>query len=173
MNYFPENIFCDSPAHYSFVAHWYREQLIGLKEPSIYAMRTDCTMHIYRFLWLRSFHHPVAVRFILLDDGGTIISKMCDGAGGYEPGNLILNASKVLSISDKNCFISIMDSIGFWDMPSFDADHGGLDGSRWILEGLKEGKYHLIDRWTPASGPVRDLGLFFLGLGNIQGEKIY
>jgi hypothetical protein len=25
----------------------------------------------------------------------------------------------------------------------------GLDGAQWIIEGIKGGEYHVIDRWSP------------------------
>jgi hypothetical protein len=35
----------------------------------------------------------------------------------------------------------------------------GLDGSQWVIEGIKNGSYHLVDRWSPKDGEVRAIGM--------------
>jgi hypothetical protein len=37
-----------------------------------------------------------------------------------------------------------------------------LDGAQWILEGVKNGKYQVTDRWSPEVGPIRNLGIMML-----------
>jgi hypothetical protein len=37
-----------------------------------------------------------------------------------------------------------------------------FDGAQWIVEGVKGGTYHVVDRWTPKNGPVREIGLMML-----------
>lgn len=44
-----------------FQTEWYSKHLAAMKEASLYASENDA-VESYRFLWLRSFHHPVAVR---------------------------------------------------------------------------------------------------------------
>ena len=52
------------------------------------------------------------------------------------------------------------------------SDTAGCDGSQWIIEGIKKGKYHVVDRWSPAKGAVHDLGLAFaLGLAQLRIPK--
>jgi hypothetical protein len=34
----------------------------------------------------------------------------------------------------------------------------GFDGARWIIEGVKDGKYHVADRWTNENGAIHELG---------------
>ena len=52
----------------------------------------------------------------------------------------------------------------------------GTDGSQWIIEGVKKGQYHVVDRWMPKDGMVRELGLLlaldFAKL-NIPKNEIY
>ena len=38
----------------------------------------------------------------------------------------------------------------------------GVDGAQWIIEGVRNGTYHVVDRWSPREGQVRALGLFMV-----------
>ena len=44
----------------SFVNQWYSKTLFKMEEPVLSSYKGD--KEIYRFTWLRTFHHPVAVR---------------------------------------------------------------------------------------------------------------
>lgn len=44
----------------------------------------------------------------------------------------------------------------FWAMPSTIEDQG-LDGSQWIFEVATKNRYHVVNRWSPGSGPVVQL----------------
>lgn len=95
-----------------------------------------------------------------------------DGAGGYEPGKLIR--------TDKNSFekgawchlVKLLNEANFWSMPSIEDDAGGLDGSQWILEGVRGDRYHVVDRWTPREGQYRQACLYLLALSGRDIEKM-
>ena len=157
-------------------ARWYSAQLKALDEPSLLETSKDPALQSYRFVWLRTFHHPVAVRLEVMGDGtGRLTVKIASGAGGYEPGKLIENTSRPVTREQTERFLNRVNSHGFWGLPSFE-DHSGFDGSRWIIEGVKEGKYHVADRWTPGKGPVHDLGVtlaFTLAGLKIPKDQLY
>ena|ERR1039458_4389217 len=76
-----------------FKANWYSTQLRALQEPSLFALATNRKAESYRFLWLRTFHHPVAVRVDLQADGSwMLVTKVANGAGGYSPGSVTTNS---------------------------------------------------------------------------------
>lgn len=172
--YFPNGAFDNEPNLHTFVADWYSKQLDSLKETSLYKMRENCSTIAYRFVWLRTFHHPVAVRIVLAPDS-IVVSKVCDGAGGYDPGNLIINKSGPLSPKEVIELNTKLKSSNFWELPSVNVETNQIncDGAQWIIEGVKAGKYHVVDRWSPDSGAIKNLGLFFLKLGNIDEKEIY
>lgn len=92
--YFPAGSFDTNKDSDRFVAHWFSGQLIALHEPSLLAMSKDKSAQTYRFLWLRSFHHPVAVRVDFHTDGPAVVmTKIGAGEGGYPPGNLVTDNS--------------------------------------------------------------------------------
>jgi hypothetical protein len=56
--YFPEAAFDEQKKSNDFTAQWYSQQLKALQEPSLWEMSKSIKGQVYRFLWLRSFHHP-------------------------------------------------------------------------------------------------------------------
>jgi len=45
-------------------------------------------------------------------------------------------------------FSSLLDQAHFWDAPT-DLPRRGFDGAEWIMEGVKDGNYHVVVRWCP------------------------
>jgi hypothetical protein len=42
-----------------------------------------------------------------------------------------------------------------------------LDGETVIIEGVKEGKYQVVKRWSPEEGAYLDAAVFLLELANL------
>jgi hypothetical protein len=161
----------------AFVANWYSGQLTALQEPSLFEMKQDSDLQSYRFLWLRTFHHPISVRVLIHKDGsGVIVTKVADGAGGYKPGKLIVNKTESLTPEGVKNLVDKIKQLSFWTLQERDNSSIGADGAQWIVEGVDQGKYRLVDRWSPQKDPVRELGLYFLrdlsGL-DMKAEEIY
>jgi hypothetical protein len=72
----------------TFVNSWYSKMLFALKEPILKI--TKVTKKFIVSHGLRTFNHPVSVRLEKQDDIIKLFSKVCDGAGGYEPAKLFL-----------------------------------------------------------------------------------
>ena len=76
-SYFPNGVLSDYDRVDTFKARWYSDQLRALDEPSLSEEAKNPALQSYRFVWLRSFHHPVAVRFGIMSDGmGNSQSKL-------------------------------------------------------------------------------------------------
>jgi hypothetical protein len=61
-HYFPICVFAAGKSGYGGLsARWYAEEPRGLKEPNL-SGSAAVSETVYRFTWLRSFHHPIAVR---------------------------------------------------------------------------------------------------------------
>jgi hypothetical protein len=64
-----------------------------------------------------------------------------------------------------------VNKANFWKLPTEDKNAPrGVDGAEWILEGIRTGNYHVVDRWTPTKGTYYDLGLHFIK--DLSGLKI-
>jgi hypothetical protein len=82
-SYFPPKAFgngqwAESEASlYSFI-------LKKLEEPLLFIKAQNPSAEAYRFLWLRTFHNPVAVRMEVQPDGSSILTiKVADGHAGF------------------------------------------------------------------------------------------
>ena len=53
----------------------------------------------------------------------------------------------------------------------------GLDGADWVLEGLKDTRYHCWNLWCPTEdgrqGAFRDLCLYLFELSGLESEGIH
>src|SRR5580704_15030869 len=67
--YFPEIPFAGPSGLNDFKVRWYAKHLRAMREPSISAASKDESLVAYRFLWLRTFHHPIAIRLTIRRDG--------------------------------------------------------------------------------------------------------
>lgn len=172
--YFPQGVLEDNAQGDSFRSQWYSKHLNALKEPSLFQLAKNSKTESYRFVWLRTFHHPVIVRVDINPDGSAeLITKVSSGAGGYEPGKLIEDTSRPLTQQQADKFLATIQRLQLWKLPTHETPETvGCDGAQWIIEAIKDGNYHVVDRWTPAKGAVHDLGLTFLfGLAQMQIAK--
>ena len=177
--YFPGAVFADEGSDGSFRARWYAKQLRALKEPSLSETPPASGESIYRFTWLRSFHHPISIRITFRDnEAGRLTAKMTGGNSGYAPGTLIVNSMQDMGVNDVSHLRKLIEAMDFWQMPAELASSNvvALDGAQWILEGFNRGHYHVIDRWSPREGPLRQLGIYLvltLARLDVPPESIY
>ena len=117
----------------------------------------------------------MSVRFESATDGtGRLIAKMSSGTGGYRPGDLLLSRSKDLTKEQTAALKLKFEGLKLWSLPTYEQS-SGRDGARWIIEGSRNHDYHVVDRWTPPKGPVREFGLYFLTIAGLEipDEKLY
>jgi len=89
--------------------------------------------------------------------------KVTNGQGGYETGALVEDRKKSLSKQQTTWFVDRVKEIGYWKLPTREMrDSFGLDGAQWILEATRNGRYKIVERWSPKEGPIRILGLIML-----------
>ena len=145
---------------------WYSKFLKAMGEPSLWEESRTQRTQTYRFLWLRSFHHPVAVRLDVSSKGIALLTtKILGGQGGYEPGRLITNRTQKLGRQETQWVVDRIDELNFWTLstePPPEPNIVGVDGAQWVFEGVKNGAYHIVDRWSPDKGEARSLGLLML-----------
>lgn len=189
VDYFPPGILDEISRSSKFREHWYSENLTALKEPSLWELSKTQKSQTYRFLWLRSFNRPISVRLDINADGSSIVTaKAANGHGGSNPGKLVMKKTRVLTKQDTDYVLDRFKELGFWDLPthekpqvSIGADGEeyaqiNLEGAQWILEGVKDGNYHIVDRWSPENGATRTLGILLLiNIANLKllYEEVY
>lgn len=151
-----------------FVNRWYSQHLFTMQEPLLY--NGFFQNEIYRFTWLRTFHEPIVIRIEKTENEIQLIAKRTDGAGGYGPGQLVETIQTKLIDKEWDKFKGLIADIDFWNLSPIEITNIlGCDGAQWILEGSKDGEYHMIDRW---SGDDKETGKACLYLLELSGLKI-
>jgi hypothetical protein len=172
--FFPPRAFSDRPDLDGRTAAWYSRHLTAMEESSLLKAKERKNAEIYRFIWLRTFHPSFVFRLEVRADGtGTLVAKNTDGKGGYDPGRLTLSKTLTLDAKRVRQFTSALGTLKFWDLPATDPSRSGHDGAQWILEGVKGGRYHVIDRWSPEDGSFRKLMLDLVSLSGVRVNPIY
>lgn len=158
-----------------FESGWFSKHLQAADEPSLYSESQSAKasiQQIIRFTWLRSFHPPVTVRVTAdLHNSWRIVAKELSGAGGYEPGEIKRTVTRRLTSKEVADLAALMAQS---PLPDASGDCViGVDGAEWIIERVDREGYHFIRRWSPADGPVRDVGLFLVGLTGWRYKEAY
>lgn len=158
-----------------FVRSWYGNQLHALGEPRLGHFVDSADTDAVRFLWLRSFHHPIAVRAIRRGSRYALVGTELDGAGGYAPGRILRQDSIAITEKEWSALVAPIRSASFWAPQP--ADNKGLDGAQWLVEAVEEGKLCLVDWWTPREdgpgAPVRAFGLAMVRAARIVPDEVY
>jgi hypothetical protein len=156
---------------------WYGDPLRAMGERPLCP---EPGLERYRFLWLRTFHHPIMIRAEVSNGRAVVTGKELDGAGGYEPGKLIRDTTVELS-PEQSRELKRLVAQGFWSAPAQphpDSGRVGVDGAQWILEGTAD-QYHIVDRWSPDAYPreasFRQLCLFLVEAAGLKppDELVY
>lgn len=154
-----------------FLNTWYSEQLFALNEPILFSGQV-ADKSAYRMTVLRTFANPFTMRIENDNDTITLYWKECDGSGGYEPGNLIKDKKVRLTIEDWKTIEKYIAEIDFWNLPTLDKDEDSPpDGTTWVLEGLKAGRYNVITMWNPEKVDVFKIFSFLVNLTDIDYKK--
>lgn len=128
---------------------------------------------VFRFIWLRTFHNPVVIGLRNEKDRITLYWKVCDGMGGYDPGFIVVNQSKELTLTEWNEFSDKINAMNFWNVSSRGTGISGIDGSVWILEGKDSEKYQVVESWNGMG--LEETCMFLLNLTDlkIKEDEIY
>jgi hypothetical protein len=165
--FFPDGTFHDDPERDADISEWIAANLNILQEPSLLVLSNDSKVQSYRLLLLHAFEKPTAVRLtIKSDDTGRLDVKIMDGPRENEPARLIESKTIQASQQQVTDFLHLLDKANFWHLPVRDA-RAGLDGMTFIIEGVKDGKYQVVKRWSPEEGAYVDAAAFLFELAKL------
>lgn len=168
--FFPSGLFSRQSDADRVNQAYYAKQLGALKETSIYELRKDTKVTAFRFLCVRALQPPFVIRVEKKADGtGSLIFKQSDGTGGYQTGKIADNQTMKVSKAQMGELEAKITAMQFFELDYRKKNQGGFDGARWLIEGLQNGKYHLVDRYSPGWGNFRNLGLYLIKL---SGEDL-
>jgi hypothetical protein len=142
-------------------------------EPSLCLLaREDRAATVFRFLWLPSFDHPLTVRAFKTGNGARLEAVVLDGKGGYEPGRVAIARAVELSESQWKGLERHLEATAFWEMPTEVPEPDGSDGDFCIFEGVKDGRHHIVDRWSPEPA-YTTLCRYMLDLTGLKVQKAW
>lgn len=151
----------------SFLNEWFSKMLFALQEPII--SNYNGSKELYRFTWLRTFHHPISIR---LEKQGSMIqlfSKVSDGSGGYDPGNMMFDTAITQTKKQIDTVNSKLKNATFWNLPTLTDNDRGKDGAMWIIEVYKEGQYKVVVQSSPNKGDsFRAIGEYLFSISQIK-----
>lgn len=151
-----------------FIVKWFSKQLFALNEPLLF--NKEINKEVYRFTWLRSFHRPMAFRIEKSGDKYELFWKVTSGAGGYDPGEIVIDDRKSIDEEEWLEFLELVDQANFWEL-DLGIKLGGSDGAEWILEGLSEENYRVIAKWTPREGAFYEACNYLIELSDVKIRK--
>lgn len=167
----------EEPVIDEFEADWFGGELRKLQEPSLYRLATDGgpdrSSHI-RFLWIRSFHDPVAIRIERSPDGKAFLTARQRDAdlGPQEYGKSRTLARALTETEIRQLDTVLSRTRVLHERPKI--CEGGVDGARWIFEATDgRGSYTFVSRFSPGDGAAREFGEFMIGLTDWDFDRIY
>ena len=128
---------------------------------------------VYRFTWQRTFYNPIIIRIELNDQTGTITVKKTDGVGGFglqKVGKIIWDKTRELSQTEITSVRNEINENKFWEIINTQ-EPPGLDGSPWIIEGVKKGTYHFLEKESPEKGKIYNIGVHLLLLTSLPEKE--
>ncbi len=147
----------------------FSRHLAALKEPVLY--NDSSNYEIYRFTLLRSFRHPIAIRIAKYYNDYRIYWKVCNGAGGFDPGKLKVQKLKKIKKDDWDKFQRMLVLCNYWNLKNIQ-DCPSLDGSQWILEGKAHNKYLVINKKSPSQkSDFRNCCSFLFNLTDLNTKE--
>ena len=154
-----------------FERDWYARQWRGAGEPSL---TLNGRGEALRFTWLRSFDRPVFVRIDGLSSRRPrLVARELTGRGGYDPGVVKRQLDRSLTAAETTSLRERVAQVRLAEQPPSECDRIGMDGAQWLFETRGRDGYHLLVRWSPDPGGLRELGLAMMALTGWELGELY
>jgi hypothetical protein len=126
----------------------YLVELCAMDEPSLQEPGPET----YRFVWLKTFRNPVAVR---LGRSGDVVRVVTVEADAHDP-KAKRRHEFTVAADAWTTLLGHLQAADFWNLSAEQPEEErGLDGADWVIEGRRAGLYHAVNRWNPGPGPFR------------------
>jgi hypothetical protein len=140
----------------AFTRRWYGKHLAAMCEPSLWRM-PGRPAFVLRFLWLRTFDNPIAVRVVQTASTASLTVMRLGGAGGFDPGAIDARRERNLTQAEWEGLRRGLQA----DLDAPVPEVFGADGAQWILEIRTKDSYRTIERWSPdMKGPGAEFRRF-------------
>lgn len=164
-SYWPEGTWPE--AGDQLVRTWYSTQLCAMGEEPLRLPNDGVRI---RFLWLRTFHHGIAVRVEFDGQEATLHAVELDGAGGYTPGAVHERLRRDMDRRQWAELEALLRRARFWSRAT-SGDPQSCDGAQWVVEVATPKRYHLVDRQSGKE--LAPIGHYLLELSGLDLGEIY
>jgi len=130
-----------------------------MNEPRLPDSAKDVSAEVYRMMILPTWGNPIVVRVQRHGKTFGLSARRLDGQGGYDPGKLVEAKDIELTADDSNELEVLVKNLNFFQLSTDEKGISGEDGEEWVLEGASQGKYHVVQRWSPSSYNPEKRGL--------------
>jgi hypothetical protein len=167
-----------SPAEAMRASEGYQKTLAVFKEPSIFPASSQ-DAEVYRVFIYPTFYHALSIRVEKSGKRYTLVVKYLSGKVGYGEGTLKGEKRRRLTEKEWRNFIELLNQASFWSLPAEEEEPEPnekgetlicLDGTSWYLEGVREGKYHAVQRYCPGSPSVAAVGAYMAKLSKLGAK---
>ncbi len=168
VNFFPPNTFADRAGDYKVA--WFSRDMYALNEKPLWPPPVT-SGQIFRLTVLPAFSGPESVMITVPPDGsGQLRFRVTD----VHRENLDADRTHAITSQQLADFSASLSQARFWEMSTEPPPSRmfGEDGAEWILEGVENGKYHIVDRWCPGETPFGQLGRRFFVLAGEQSHGV-
>lgn len=138
-------------------------------EPSL-SGNAPASAEIYRLLIASPGEVSTVVRVEKNGDGVFMLSKYCTCNPSRDRDDRV--EARPLSKAQWRRFRGLIDKAGFWDA-AVQVNRIRRNGVMWLLEGRREGQYHLVERTSPDVGYFRRAGEYLLALAGAADRDAY
>lgn len=150
--YFPPACFTpDDEEDNETLDECYSSLLFAMKEPSLWKHSTVNPKDVVlRLLWIPVFRHPISIRVVQSGNSVTLFGTELDGAGcdDCDPGQ-VTNTQIVKLTSERwTQILEQLDRMKLATMPALLENERRPFGKRLLLELVREGRYHAVNRFS-------------------------
>jgi len=138
----------------------------------------DPEAEIYRITFIPTFHNPIKIRVEKRKNNYLLIAKRLSGQGGFDAGKLKNEQRRRLRPQEWSRLLELLKKAGFWELSYLEKEPEPnergevticLDGSEWVIEGVRNGQYHAVNRYCPEVKNFQAIGLY---LAKLSGLKV-
>jgi hypothetical protein len=126
---------------------------------------SDDVDETYRLLVMPSFGHPTIISIDRTGGKMGLVRQELGLDGKNGAARLHLNTG--LTPEEWLKFTNLLDDSCFWSMPVEGAANG-FDGTDWILEGVRGGRYHVTHVRNPQSGAFLDACMYLQQISGLN-----
>jgi hypothetical protein len=121
----------------------------------------------YRFTWIGSFHPEIIIRAESQDRGVELLVK-----DRGHPSRAARWRRVQIKQRQWKSLLSALEKAHFWELAA-EEEACVSDGADWVLEGLKDGRYHVVIRCSPYPGTFHRACCRLAKLSEVDVRRLY